>query len=50
MNKILFRLIDISFTGMFSDHHCKCIETTNGSGFKHDVDMSFNDGVLKSSL
>ena len=47
---VLIRLVDICFSGVFSDPHCKYTRPEGGSGFNQIGGHNFQKGVLRSSL
>ena len=47
---VLIRLVDVCFSGVFSDPHCKYTMPEGGSGFNHISGHDFQMGVLRSSL
>ena len=50
MNLVLIRLVDMAFSGMFSDPHCRYTGPTCESGFNQIGGHGFQWVVLRSSL
>ena len=50
VNLVLIRLVDICFSGVFSDPHCGYTQLEGGSCFNHISGHDFQKGVLRSSL
>ena len=50
VNLVLIRLVDITFSRVFSDPHCGYTQLEGGYGFNHISGHDFLKGVLRSSL
>ena len=50
MNLVLIRLVDMGFSGLFSDPHCRYLGPTCGFGFNQIGGHGFQWDVLRSSL